>query len=104
MRDALYDSAITRPALPIAVRTNGGVNGTTVDKNYQNNQFRVVMFSILTGTLTDGTVVITMQDSPDNSAWNAVDPSYVQGSLPTIASTDDDKVYDIGYVGPQRYV
>lgn len=104
MRDSLYDSAVTRPALPIALRTNAAVNGLSIDKNYQNNMFRVVMFSIFTGTITDGTTAITMQDSPDNSAWTAVDSSFVQGTLPSIVLTDDDKVFDIGYTGAQRYV
>lgn len=105
MRDSLYDSVVTRVAIPNASRTaNSAVNGTTVDKSYNNNMFRVVMFSIFTGTITDGTVVYTMQDSPDNSAWTAVAAEFVQGTLPTTTLTDDDKVYDVGYVGPQRYV
>lgn len=105
MRDSLYDSVITRIAIPMASRTaNSAVNGTTVDKMYQNNMFRVVMFCIFTGTITDGAVAYTMQDSPDNSAWTAVELVYVQGTLPSTTLTDDDKVYDVGYIGPQRYV
>jgi hypothetical protein len=105
MRDSLYDSAVTRIAIPFASRTaNAAVNGTAVDKTYNNNMFRVVMFSIATGTVTDGTVAYTMQDSPDNSVWTAVAAEYVQGSLPTTTATDDDKVFDVGYTGPQRYV
>lgn len=105
VRDSLYDSTVTRIAIPVASRTaNATVNGTTVDKQYQNNFFRVVMFSIVTGTVTDGSVAYAMEDSPDNSAWTAVSSSYIQGSLPTTVSTDDDKVFDVGYIGPQRYV
>lgn len=103
MRDSLYDSTVTRPALAIALRTNGSVNGITVDKMYQNNMFRAVMFSVITGTLTDGTITVTLQDSPDNSAWTAVDASYVQGAI-TLASTADDSTAEMGYTGPQRYV
>lgn len=105
MRDSLYDSVVTRPALAIATRTaNTAVNGITVDKMYQNNMFRTVMFSVFTGTLTDGSTAVTMQDSPDNSSWSTAATSDVQGTLPSITSSDDDKVYDVGYTGPQRYV
>ncbi|MCT9932441.1 hypothetical protein N5079_19760 [Planotetraspora sp. A-T 1434] len=104
MRRSVYNECVARPALAVATRTNGAVNGLTVDKHYQNNAFRSVMFIVHSGTMTDGSVAVTMQDSPDNSTWTAVDASYVQGSLPTIASTDDDKTFEIGYTGPQRYV
>jgi hypothetical protein len=104
MRRSVYNEAVARPALAVAARTNGAANGLTVDKMYNNNAFRSAMFIVQTGTLTDGSVAVTLQDSPDNSTWTAVDASYVQGALPTIASTDDDKVFEVGYTGPQRYV
>lgn len=104
MRKSVFNEAVARPAVAVALRGNGAVNGLTVDKMYQNNAFRSVMFIVHTGTLTDGTVAVTMQDSPDNSVWTAVDAGYVQGTLPSVASTDDDKTFEIGYVGPQRYV
>lgn len=104
MRRSVYNECVARPALAVATRTNGAVNGLTVDKHYNNNAFRSVMFIVHSGTLTDGSIAITMQDSPDNSAWTAVDAAYVQGSLPTLANSDDDKVFEIGYTGPQRYV
>lgn len=105
MRDSLYDSVVVRPALAIATRTaNAAVNGLSVDKSYANNFFKVVLFSIHTGTLTDGTTTITMEDSDNGSAWSAADSSYIQGTLPVIASTDDDKTYQVAYNGPKRYV
>jgi hypothetical protein len=106
VRRSVYNDCVARPALAIsaAPRTNGTVNGLTVDKMYNNNAFRSAMFIIHSGTLTDGSVAVTMQDSPDNSTWTAVDAAYVQGTLPTVASTDDDKTFEVGYVGPQRYV
>ncbi|MER5912322.1 hypothetical protein ABT124_17960 [Streptomyces sp. NPDC001982] len=104
MRRTAYSDGVARPALAIATRTNGAVNGITVDRHYNNNACRSVMFVVQSGTMTDGSVAITVQDSPDNSVWTAVDPAFVQGALPTIASTDSNKTYDIGYTGPQRFV
>lgn len=105
MRDSLYDSAITRPAIPFLARTaNAATTGTTVDKSYQSNFFKLVMFTFITGTITDGTVALTMEDSDNGSAWAAADASYIQGTLITTALTDDDKTFDVAYVGPKRYV
>lgn len=105
MRDSIYDDTLTRVAIPVLSRTaNAAVNGTTVDKNYQNNQFRVAMFTVITGTVTDGTVAYTMEDSPNGSVWSTVTPDNMQGTLPTTVLTDDDKTFDVGYTGPQRYV
>lgn len=104
MRRSVYNDCVARPALAVALRTTGAVNGLTIDKMYNNNAFRSAMFIVHSGTLTDGSVAVTMQDSPDNSTWTAVDASYIQGALPTIAATDDDKTFEVGYAGPQRYV
>lgn len=105
MRDSLYDDTVARPALPTVARTaNAAVNGLTVDKHYQNNRFRALLFVVQTGTITDGTTVFTMQDSDDGTAWTAVNSSNVQGTLPTVAATNDDTTYEIGYTGERRYV
>lgn len=104
MRRSVYSDGVARPALAIAARTNGTANGLTVDKSYQNNFFRSAMFVIQTGTLTDGAHAFTMEDSPDNSTWTAVGSAYIQGTLPTTVITDDDKVFEVGYNGSQRYV
>lgn len=104
MRDNLYDSLVSRPAVTPGAKTNGTVNGTTVDKMYQNNMFRVVFFSVVTAAATDGSHAVTMQDSPDNSAWTAVATSDLAGTLPTITSTDGNKCFDLAYNGSQRYV
>jgi len=105
MRDSLYDDTVARPALAIASRTAAAtVNGITVDKNYQRNQFRSVMFIVHTGTITDGTTTFAMQDSPDNTNWTAVDAQYRQGTLPVVVAANDDITYEIGYTGSQRYV
>jgi hypothetical protein len=100
-----YRSARSVPALAVATRTNGTVNGITVDR-YQGgaNDYRGgVLFTIHTGTITDGSVAIAVQDSPDSSTWTAVTGTDVQGAT-TIVTTNDDTVLECGYSGPQRYV
>ncbi len=105
MRRTLYNDTLVRQALTSAVRTNGTVNGTTVDLGIFANDFRSAMFVITTGTITDGSHAITMEDSPDGTNWTAVSAERVQGSLPTIVAADDDTVFQFGYiVGTAQYV
>lgn len=105
MRNTLYNHCLVRTALPSAARTNGTVNGATVDLGVFGNDFRTVMFVVSTATVTDGSHAITMQDSPDGTAWTAVAAGFRQGSLPTIVAADDDTLFTFGYiVGTNQYV
>lgn len=100
----LYTHSLARIALPSAARTNGTVNGTTVDTGVFGNDFRTVMFAILTGTITDGSHAITLQDSDNGSAWAAVDPANLQGAAPTITGANDDALFELGYIVAKQYV
>lgn len=104
MRATLYTACLSRAALASAVRTNGTVNGITVDTGVFGNDFRTVLFVVTTGTVTDGSHAITLQDSDNGSAWGSVDPANIQGSLPTITGANDDAVYDFGYIVAKQYV
>lgn len=98
MRNTLYNHTLVVAALPSAIRTNGTENGTTVDLGVYGNDFRSVMFVVSTGTVTDGTHAITMQDSPDGTNWTAVAAGKRQGSLPSILAANDDTLYQFGYI------
>jgi len=105
MRSTLYTNSLVRVALPSAARTNGTVNGTTVDLGVFGNDFRSVLFVVQTGTITDGSHAVTVQDSADGSAWAAVDAAQLQGAAPTITSTADDTLFEVGYIpGTKQYV
>jgi hypothetical protein len=62
------------------------------------------MLLVHTGAITDGTHAITLEVSDDNSSWAAAPAADIQGSLPSIGSSDDDKLYEIGYTGTKRYL
>lgn len=104
MRVSLYSSARTRLTLALAVRTNGTVNGTTVDTVTGGTSFRAAMLIVLTGTMTDGTAAVKLQDSDDGSTWADVAADQVQGSAISIPSTGDDSVFEQGYLGSRRYL
>lgn len=105
MRRTLYSHCLTQQALTAAARTNGTVNGATVDLGVYGNDFRTVLFIVSTATVTDGSHAITMQDSPDGTNWTAVAAGKRQGSLPTIVAANDDTFFEFGYiVGTNQYV
>ncbi len=92
----LLDEAIT---LAPAART-ASANGTGVDlAGYESATVVVV-----TGTITDGTHTIEVQDSDDDSTYTAVDDGLLIGTEPAIGVADDNKVYEIGYRGAKRYL
>jgi hypothetical protein len=57
------------------------------------------MFVVSTATITDGTHAVTVEESADGSTgWAAVLPSRIQGSLPSIVSTDDGTFFYFGVI------
>lgn len=101
----IYNNTLAIIALTSATRTNGAVDGAAIDTNQFNNRFQDVAFVITTGTITDGSVAVTVEESDSSSSgFAAVDSSRVLGTLPTIASTDDDTVKSFGVRPTKRYV
>lgn len=108
MKRTVYSHVRAKASLAIAARTST-VNGTAVDRQLSgasgtNEWFGSAMLLVHTGTITDGTHAITLEVSDDNSSWGAAAAADLQGSLPSIAATDDDKLYEIGYTGTKRYL
>lgn len=107
MRRTLYNTVVTRLAVPFANRVNGTVTGTTIDRTDPTggaDYTTVALFVVTTGAVVDGSHAVAVQDSDDGSTWAAASAESLQGAVPTVGSTDDDKVYEIGYVGTRRYV
>ncbi|MFH9769012.1 hypothetical protein IFE09_11340 [Streptomyces microflavus] len=104
MKSSLYNIARAKISLATALRTNGTVNGTTVDLHENKDSSRSAMLIVLSGTITDGSHAITLQESDNNSAWSTVAAADLQGSAPTITDTADDRIYEVGYLGAKRYL
>lgn len=100
-----HNNTLAVIALTSATRTNGAANGAAVDTNVFNNRFQDVAFVITTGTITDGSVAVTVEESDSSgSGYAAVDTSRVLGALPTIVAADDDTVKSFGVRPTKRYV
>ena len=105
MRRTLYTNCLPLLALAGAVRTNGAANGVTIDLGLNGNDFRTAWFLFVTGAITDGTHAVTLEHSVDATTWTPVPAGRVQGTLPSIGSTDDNVLFDVGYlVGAEQYV
>lgn len=88
-------------SLPPASRSaNATVNGTGVDLAGYDGAAIVVS----TGTITDGSHAIAIEDSPDNTNWTAVAAADRIGNLPTVVAADDNTAFKFGYKGVQRYL
>jgi hypothetical protein len=106
MRTSIYHKSRSVVALTSAARNNTGTPfaGATVDR-YQAGvvEYRTLMFVISTATVTDGSHVFTVQDSDDGTSWGTPNAGDVQGTAPTITSTNSNAVFDVGYNGAKRY-
>jgi len=105
MRTSIYHKSKSVSAMPIALRNgNAATNGDTVDR-YQTSgpEYRTVLFILRSGTITDGSVVWSVQDSDDGSTWGTPASGEVQGTAPTWSATSDDTTADVGYSGAKRY-
>lgn len=101
----LYNNVKALPALvPQEVGSNGAVVGGIID----TAGFESLLFSITSGTLTDGgyTPSLTEGDEDDLSDGTAVAAADMLGTIEaaTFAATDDDTAKKVGYRGNKRYV
>jgi hypothetical protein len=104
MKEAVYNRVRAIQSLLIATRTNGTVNGTTVDTAQFKNYARSASVLVFTGTITDGSHAVVLQESDDNSAWANVGAADLLGSAPTLAAANDDALFEFGYAGGKRYL
>lgn len=101
----LYSGVLPIKALASATVQTGTTNGIAIDTGAFANNFRDIVFTALSGALTDGTYTFTVEESDaSGSGYAAVDSARVQGTLPVYASTDDNVVKFFGVRPTKRYV
>lgn len=102
MRRNPYDNLLVKRALSPAART-ATATGITIDRAEDNSMFQDLLFVIESGTVTDGTHTVTVEDSDDGTSWATVGAASLQDTGPAIVAADDDKVWAIGYLGLKRF-
>jgi hypothetical protein len=110
MRDISTTLSVTPTILPAAGRTNGTVNGTSVDLANFDNAVVVVH----AGVITDGSHVVTVEESDvSGSGFTTVAAAdLVDGDLdgvktPTLTTgggNGGSRTHEIGYVGRKRFI
>lgn len=108
MKRTVYNHVRAKATLAIVART-ATASGTAVDRKLSgasgtNEWFQSATLLVHTGAITDGTHAITLEVSNNNTDWAAADAADLQGSLPSIGSSNDDTVYEVGYTGTARYL
>lgn len=105
MRDQSREISVAQSIAP-GVKTTTQT-GTGVDLQGYDSATVVVT----TGTLTDGTYAITLEESDASgsgyaavAAADTVDGDGDGTILPTLAATDDNVTVEIGYKGTKRYI
>jgi hypothetical protein len=98
MKD-LYNNLSVAQSLPAAART-ASANGAGVDLQ----GFEGALVIISTGTITDGTHAISIEESSDNSTFTAVAAGDLLGTAPSIGAANDNVDYKVGYIGSKRYI
>lgn len=100
----LFNTVRARRSLSPAART-ADADGATVDRDSGGEFYQEALVVITTGTITDGTHTFEVQESDDDSTWDAVADADLQGTEPAVDDTDDDDaVFEIGYLGLKRFV
>lgn len=103
MSKDLYNNLLVKQTIVPAVRTTTAT-GTNVDRKEDGSDFQAALIVVATGTITDGTHTIEVQDSADGTTFAPVADDYLQGVEPAIVAADDNKVFELGYLGLKRYL
>lgn len=100
----LYHNLLTKITVPNALRT-ATVTGAGVDLNEDGNGYQSALVVVFAGTITDGTHTVEVQESDViGSGYTAVADAQLLGVEPVIGAADDDKVFEIGYLGTKQFV
>lgn len=82
-------------------------NTTTVGNIIDSAGFASLVFSLVTGTVSDGDYTLVIEHGDDSALSDAATVASIDliGGLPSFtADTDDNLSKDVGYVGKKRYV
>jgi len=83
------------------IATNTATTGSIIDLQ----GFEACEWFVQSGTVTDGTYVLSIQEGNDSGLSDAAAPAadYVLGAGTSFGAADDSVVKRIGYIGNKRY-
>lgn len=99
-----YDDVVAKKTLSPVARTDGTANGTAVDRVVSGGTGDAVLL-VSTGTITDGSHAITVQESANGSTgWTDLAAANIQGTMPTVVAANDDTTFEVGLRPTLRYL
>jgi hypothetical protein len=104
VKDPYGEIVVKQTITPASRSANTTVNGSSVDRVGTNEHYQGALVVVSTGTITDGTHTVAVEHSDDNSAWSAASAAELRGSNPAVVAADDNKIFEIGYIGLKRYL
>jgi len=99
----LHNSVLGALGFPItAIASDTTTAGVIID----SLGFESMEFFIASGTITDGTYDVILEDGDDSGLSDAavIDPELVLGSLPQFVAADDNITERVGTITKKRYV
>lgn len=104
MASLVYETTLVRRTISPAARANGTVNGVAVDRAASGGAEEAVVV-VLTGVITDGSHVVSVEDSDDGTTgWAAVPAGQLQGTVPTVVAANDDTIFEVGVATSRRFL
>lgn len=104
MTSLVYETTLVRRTISPAARANGTVNGVAVDRAASGGAEEAVVV-VLTGVITDGSHVVSVEDSDDGTTgWAAVPAGQLQGTVPTVVAANDDTIFEVGVAASRRFL
>lgn len=104
MPEREFDNTVVRRTISPAVRANGTVNGVAVDRAVSGGAEEAIV-AIITGTITDGSHAVSIEDSDDGTTgWAAVPAPNLRGTSPTIVAANDDTIFEVGVGTSRRFL
>lgn len=99
---------VVKNAISPAAARAASTNGTAIDcarTGTGSQRVKSVTFLFTTGTLTDGTYTLSIEESDSSgSGYAAIPAARVKNDVGTIAATADDTAYGLSCMPAKRYV
>lgn len=100
---AIYDEAVARLTVAPAARTNGTVNGTSVNLGTYGSESALVV--VLTGTVTDGSHAVAIEESATGTgSWSAVPAGRLSAAAPTVTSANGNTQFEVGVLASLQFL
>lgn len=99
----IYDRIVTRRSISPLIRTNGTVNGASVNLGTYGAESAIAV--VVTGTVTDGSHAVSIEESDTGSgSWTAIPVERLTAAAPTVTSANSDAQFETGVAPAKAFI